>query len=278
MFELKHIPAKLNNLHIFKGGDVIQVRRGSAVVAEVRITAGSSSFLVDVEDKYMGRVRSKSMTGGITPARLRDHFYGELNAAAFYLKVEVKPEPVTSGMALVHKGRRALEPMQQYKLVPYDKSDTREYRIEVCSEVRHTIAASTSSSILFNVCVIDMKAGTSVYHHVAHISDIPYLEKFYCYLNTGKRWPKASNTVQVTPNGAKAIPEAGEDDDANGQYIIWCPTSDLPPRNINRGAKQAKAVAASMSERHGKTFFWCRLMGKVEQKKVTTTTTEITTL
>lgn len=77
--------------------------------------------------------------------------------------------------------------------------------------------------------------------------------------------------VQLCPNGAKAIPEVFDTPttkDVPGEYIIWCPSSNLPPRVILKSEKQARAVARSMSERHNGTFFWARLSGKVEQKEV----------
>lgn len=58
--------------------------------------------------------------------------------------------------------------------------------------------------------------------------------------------------------------------DVDGKYIVWCPGSELPPRVVLEGRKQAKAVAISMAQRHGKEFHWCRLMGSA--KPVTTIT------
>ena len=82
---------------------------------------------------------------------------------------------------------------------------------------------------------------------------------------------------KLCPNGAKAIPEK-DDDDVPGKYIIWCPTSNLPPRVVLESEKQARAVAHSMAERHGGEFFWCRLHGKVARKAVTTYENVVTRL
>ena len=85
---------------------------------------------------------------------------------------------------------------------------------------------------------------------------------------------------KLCPNGAKAIPEVddGERPDMPGKYIIWCPTSQLPPRVVLESEKQARAVAHSMAERHGGEFFWCRLHGKVARKAVTTYENVVTRL
>lgn len=85
---------------------------------------------------------------------------------------------------------------------------------------------------------------------------------------------------KLCPNGAKAIPEVddGERADMPGKYIIWCPTSNLPPRVVLESEKQARAVAHSMAERHGGEFFWCRLNGKVKRKAVTTYENVVTRL
>lgn len=83
---------------------------------------------------------------------------------------------------------------------------------------------------------------------------------------------------KLCPNGAKAIPEKDENEDVPGKYIIWCPTSNLPPRVVLESEKQARAVAHSMAERHGGEFFWCRLHGKVARKAVTTYENVVTRL
>lgn len=84
---------------------------------------------------------------------------------------------------------------------------------------------------------------------------------------------------KLCPNGAKAIPEKDDTpEDQPGKYIIWCPTSNLPPRVVLEGEKQARAVAHSMAERHGGEFFWCRLNGKVTRKAVTTYENVVTRL
>lgn len=83
---------------------------------------------------------------------------------------------------------------------------------------------------------------------------------------------------KLCPNGAKAIPERDDNEDVPGKYIIWCPTSNLPPRVVLESEKQARAVAHSMAERHGGEFFWCRLHGKVARKAVTTYENVVTRL
>lgn len=276
------IPAKDRNF-VFKTGDKIQARIGQSVQFDISIT--ETKVQIDMPDgsNYDTYHRpSYDLTRGGMSNRI-----GGIYGMALYLfvpEITAKPAPAGSSMALVHKACRALESTQQFKLVPYDKHDKREYRIEVCSEVKHTVSAIQSKTPLWNVCVIDMLNGTSVYHHVSHISDIHYLDKFFCYLNTGARWPKASSSVPVCPNGAKAIPEKDDvvksatikdvalvDDDPEGQYIIWCPTSSRAPQVILKGRKQAKKVASEMAERHGSKFYWARLMGSSEVKVVKTT-------
>lgn len=81
--------------------------------------------------------------------------------------------------------------------------------------------------------------------------------------------------VNLCPNGVVATPEEDVPDyDDIGEYIIWCPSSNRPPRVVLDGSRKAKEVAISMSERHNSTFHWCKLVGKAEQ--VTSRTTKVT--
>lgn len=64
---------------------------------------------------------------------------------------------------------------------------------------------------------------------------------------------------QLCPNGVVAVPEEREDTD---KYILWCPTSKLPPKVVMVSEKKAKSVAESMTHRHGGTFYWAKLCGK----------------
>lgn len=66
---------------------------------------------------------------------------------------------------------------------------------------------------------------------------------------------------QLCPNGVVAVPEVFEDTD---RYILWCPTSKLPPKVVMVSEKKAKSVAESMAHRHGGTFYWAKLCGKAQ--------------
>lgn len=87
-------------------------------------------------------------------------------------------------------------------------------------------------------------------------------ETYGCALHLVVPEPAAAPEVIQTPvdDKTKVIDEF----DAEGEYIVWCPASSLPPRVVLNGRKQAKAVAMSMAQRHGKKFHWCRLMGSAE--------------
>lgn len=62
------------------------------------------------------------------------------------------------------------------------------------------------------------------------------------------------------------------------KYILWCPTSHLPPRVILEGIEKAREVAKSMATRHGTEFNICELKEsfKVKQKVVKTLELSVT--
>lgn len=95
-----------------------------------------------------------------------------------------------------------------------------------------------------------------------NIRSLFYRATYGCALYLVVPEPKAKPKVIQTPvdDKTKVIDEF----DADGKYIVWCPASSLPPRVVLEGRKQAKAVAMSMAQRHGKKFHWCRLMGSAE--------------
>lgn len=129
------------------------------------------------------------------------------------------------------------------------------------------------------------------------VSDLHFFDKFSCYLI--KNFCKEADNNPFSPPAkapkTKYVPDPlirdtsavvtapkPDEDDVDGKYIIWCPTSDRAPQQILKGHKQAKAVAATMSEKYGKVFYWCRLMGVAKQvnKEVVTVkrVTEFVTL
>lgn len=61
------------------------------------------------------------------------------------------------------------------------------------------------------------------------------------------------------------------------KYILWCPTSHLPPRVILEGMEEARKVAKEMTERHGSEFIICELKESYSRKKKVTTTYETVT-
>ena len=84
-------------------------------------------------------------------------------------------------------------------------------------------------------------------------------DTYGCSLHLVVADPVAAPAVNQTPVDDKT--KVIDEHDSDGQYIVWCPGSELPPRVVLAGRKQAKAVAISMAQRHGKKFHWCRLMG-----------------
>lgn len=53
-------------------------------------------------------------------------------------------------------------------------------------------------------------------------------------------------------NRTKAEPE---------RFICWNPESQFPPKKVFMDANQCLGVCRSMAERHGGTFFVCRVVG-----------------
>lgn len=269
----KHVPAKTSI--DLKSGDRIQVRWGSSPSYEFRISGHSGMLTLSLYDQE-GDKRREIRRKTENTVQLRHDFGYYVAGGAFDIWVEEKKmddevkvvieNGVTPRKCLVHKSHVVLQKGQRFTTEPYRSSvDSNCYELIVCDAI-------SGRPGYWNV-LVKTPTRQNFHTHISSLADLRLLDKQCCYLIIGEY-------ASVCPNGVVAIPERDDDEarDVNGQYIIWCPTSDLPPRQINRGAAQAKAIAAAMSERHGKTFYWCRLMGKVEQKVVKTTTTEITTL
>lgn len=95
-----------------------------------------------------------------------------------------------------------------------------------------------------------------------NIRNLFYRATYGCALYLVVPEPKGKEKVKGVPVDEKD--KIIQDFIDEGEYIIWCPSSNLPPRVVLAGRKQAKAVAISMAQRHGKKFHWCRLMGAAE--------------
>lgn len=166
---LKLIPARGGVRHTFAHGSIVKIKRGAALVGEIRIESAPRGNRAVLYSPTGDIIRSRENTFALTSHNIRSQFWSDTYGCAMYLYV---PEP--------------------------------------------TVAPA--------------------------VSQAPVDDK------------------------TKVIDEF----DADGKYIVWCPGSELPPRVVLEGRKQAKAVAISMAQRHGKEFHWCRLMGSA--KPVTTIT------
>lgn len=160
---LKLIPARGGVRHIFANGSIIKIKRGAALVGEIRIESAPRGNRAVLYSPTGDIIRSRENTFGLTSHNIRSQFWSETYGCALYLHV---PEPTTAPA----------------------------------------------------------------------VAQAPVDDK------------------------TKVIDEF----DREGKYIVWCPDSNLPPRVVLEGRKQAKAVAISMAQRHGKEFHWCRLMGSAK--------------
>lgn len=244
MFKL--IPAR-GPLHTFKDGDVIEVRRGHNTVGQIMLAASPRGTSVTFYDAEGERRFTSERTAAITTENIRDIWWHTTYGTALYLKVEeVKPTTVPVTEFTLNKGMRFTAKLYgniKAEIVVNDKVTT-----DVGPQV-------------WNVMIKRLKiTGGNTHEHITKLSDIKGLE--------------VDSVKIVCPNGVEAIPEDIPDFDEEGEFIVWCPTSDRPPRVILGSRAQAKAVAISMSERHNGTFHWCKLLGKAEQ--VTKRTTKIT--
>lgn len=84
--------------------------------------------------------------------------------------------------------------------------------------------------------------------------------------------------VAKCPNGVTATPEQEPVKMPSQKFIIWCPTSEMPPRVILETEETAQEVALDMARRHKAEFYWARLEGKVTSKKQVTYTEVVTVL
>lgn len=275
--------ASANAKHIFSEGDLIRLRSGTHISSELTLVRLDNKKLQWREEGGRSPLvgwSKDAMTRGCMSEM--GAFYGRTVDLWVDSAFDKKADTVESKM-LVHKDHCVLNDGKRFHLEPHDSSKDR-CVYDVVVSVHGQGGARPQGIMQIHVIRNGATYRTqtlpiTAQGYVFSAINVVDFSKHFCYLTNGGE--------KLCPNGAKAIPERCEEHyvavtehDEQGQYIIWAPDSNLPPRNINKGQKQAKAIAAAMSERYGKTFYWARLMGKVEQevKVVKTTSTKISTL
>lgn len=249
-----------------KAGAIIRTRSGSSIGNQYEIHEGQLYWkVVDANNCVVG-----TSTRPITRETLSqfNEFYGRtIDLKTGDQKVALLP-PGKYTAKLISKEMCRLTHGLRLRLVPHDsnRNDRHEYGIVISVHGNIVQAHISRDNMSYRT---QTWSYDSKYPRSFTEINVVNLDKHFCYL--------LEEGQKLCPNGAKAIPEVDED---AGQFIIWAPSADVPPKKILTSAKQAKAVAATMSERYGKTFYWCKLMGKVEQevKIVKTTNTKITEL
>lgn len=312
----KHIPAK--TCHQLKSGDLLQARWGMVPSYEIRITTSDRGLKATVytqqghtvnsmQRKFFDSMQIRSDFNSLLHGAALDiSVPSELDNTVKPISAEVKPSNGVCPTTVVHDPKKDLT-AHVYTSKPA-VGDTFVLKGILTSKVVAFVNFSHANCIVrdANGSVIEKipneefnwnRVTRPLEHHVSLYMRNDSFAEFYRALmakvaadkvkkaerqaaadavRAAKLAEKAAAVTGLCPNGAKAIPENFDEEEAH--YIIWCPTSDRPPRVVLVGARQAKAVAASMSERHGTEFYWCKLVGKASQKKVTTTKTEITLL
>lgn len=274
----KHIPA--NSKYTLKEGDIIRTRCGNHVQGQYKVFVKDSCMRVfDFNGDAIGlicRAYNYSRTP-LTRQSLSD--YGEFAGMAIDLLVDETWDMPKSRWVLSHKPNVRLVNGLKLKFEPYRTSaDQNVYEATV--------------SIHGDICQVHIRCNNVGVRAVTFtlrpfertVADLTFFERFACYIE--KKVEKIPPEVpqptiadlqaklverdQALANMQKELDKLK--DTGLARYIIWCPTSDLPPTNIFVGENQAKAVAAKMAEKHpGKEFIWCRLTGnsKAVMKTVT---------
>lgn len=279
-----------NANHLFKTGDKIRVRSGNHVsyyLELVLLANNKHQWQETTSDSgmYFGWSREDMTRGDMSEM---GDFYGrtiDLWAESIFDKEE--EEEVTSNVKEVPPNTLVLVGKSFTKLVdglhlvfkPYKET----YGAETTAVVsRHSMGNGRGAE-----CIqVHLQRKGKSYSTISFstdldnktVADLTYFAKYSCYLvkNYQKAEPKANKSVIVAPPAPKV-----QKKDV-GKFIVWCPSSNLPPRVVHDTESQAKAVAASMSERHDKEFYWAELKGRAEQQvtqkqvvKVVTTRTTV---
>lgn len=262
----KHVPAS-EPIYTFKEGDRIRIRTGNQttmVLTLVRLGNGKLIWRKPLEGNYYsGGPRSTMTRGGMSGM---PDFYGRTIDVFHEEEVtcNVKEVPPNT-LVLVGKAFTKLVDGLRMVFKPYTCNPD---KIEFTAVVsRHGCGNHAGRA---NCIQVHVQRGGKPYTTITltgnldskTVQDLTFFNKHSCYLVKNYQKAEAKTTERLCPNGAKAIPERDTD---KGQFIVWCPSSHLPPRVVHNSEKQAKAVAASMSERHGKKFHWCRIIGTAEQ-------------
>lgn len=284
MFKL--LPAAQN--HILKLGQEFEIRRGNGVEYIMKLekhpTAKGDMNFVLYYTQDSKAVYTRCHISGLeihSKALRRSHwslFYG----AALWLKKETPPvEAKELTVEEVAKFNNAMDviasgvPKHSFPVTSGERWSAKTFsgqvlNIIVNSKVNVTAGLPNAEHQLYNVSLRrDDDAG---YVHISHLTSISGIDT-----STIKE-----GLHRYAPNGVETVPEEGTGSTVNtddvGQFIVWCPTSNLPPRVVLTSGKQARAVARSMSERHGSEFFWAKLMGKATRKVKQTYETVVTFL
>lgn len=233
MFKL--IPAR-GPVHIFKAGDVIEVRRGSNAIGQIVLAASPKGTSITFYDAEGVRRHTCERTPAVTSANLRDVWWNFTYGTAFYLKVEeekkVEEPTLAQGQRWQAKIHTAAAGIINAEFI-----------------VNSPVNVLPGQEPKWNVHVKRIELQYSAHEHLSKLSDVEGLD--------------VKSIQQLCPNGVVATPERA---DKKRKHILWCPTSNLPPRVVMNSLEKALSVAKEMTERHGTEFFVCELVAKASTK------------
>lgn len=155
--------------------------------------------------------------------------------------VNVPPKQLKQGQkVLVSKSLSRLRTGDRYIAEPYRNSNI-------------TSTYSFFCSYDGQVEVTHLQTGQTWSETIESFKDLQYLDKYFLYRIKEEEVETSPTTV------------VEEGDSLPEKWIIWSPSATMPPTTMFVSRKQAKKVACLMSERLGKTFFFCKIEGKVSQ-------------
>lgn len=266
----KHIPSKNSLYQTLSDGDKLRIRRGVGIQGEVTIEVVSHDnnrkivwgTFTGKDGSSVRKAIHNSHNTKATINHVRNAFWDKVDAAAIDILVETAKEHVkdVGKLILKHKSHYTPKVGDVLLLEPHTDSQNRDsYAAEVVKGEQEDSLVLVYTNLRTN-CRYRWVGLTKV-------DKVPLFGKHFLYINTGGS-NLTSEEVETFNKAMKSIAEKPvEEEDRPGEYIIWCPTSNKPPRVVLKTEKQARAVAHSMAERHGGKFFWARLNGSVERKK-----------
>lgn len=231
---LKLIPAR-GDRHIFKNGDVIAIKRGSAAIGEIHIASAPKGNRTTLYNADGDVISSSENTYTLTSENIRSQYWHFTYGTALYLKVkeEKVEEPILAqGQRWKAKIHTAAAGVVTAEFI-----------------VNSPVNVLPGQAPLWNVHVKRIELQYSAHEHISKLSDINGLD--------------VKSIQQLCPNGVVATPER---EDKKRKHILWCPTSNLPPRVVMNSLEKAMSVAKEMTERHGTEFFVCELVAKASTK------------